>query len=102
MSELNKFLAPHRLQFGPETSTANRCCMGGMLGNNSCGAHSIIHGSVRDHILEVDAILSDGSEAHFRALTTEEFNAKCNGDPELLETRIYRNLRDILSDHREC
>ncbi len=98
LSELNKFLAPHRLQFGPETSTANRCCMGGMLGNNSCGAHSIIHGSVRDHILGVDAILSDGSEAHFRPLTTEEFNTKCEGDPGLLETRIYRNLRDILSD----
>jgi FAD/FMN-containing dehydrogenase/Fe-S oxidoreductase len=102
LGELNRFLAPHRLQFGPETSTANRCCMGGMLGNNSCGAHSILHGSVRDHILEVDAILSDGSEAHFAALSTEEFNARCNGDPGLLETRIYRNLREILSDPRNA
>ncbi|MHC1732312.1 MAG: FAD-binding and (Fe-S)-binding domain-containing protein [Bacteroidales bacterium] len=102
LGELNRFLAPHRLQFGPETSTANRCCMGGMLGNNSCGAHSIIHGSVRDHILEVEAVLSDGSEAHFSALTTEEFTAKCNGDPDLLETKIYRNLRDTLSDQRNA
>lgn len=102
LGELNRFLAPHMLQFGPETSTANRCCMGGMLGNNSCGAHSIIHGSVRDHILEVDAVLSDGSEAHFSALTTEEFTAKCDGDPELLETKIYRNLRDTLSDQRNA
>jgi FAD/FMN-containing dehydrogenase/Fe-S oxidoreductase len=102
LGELNRFLAPHRLQFGPETSTANRCCMGGMLGNNSCGAHSIIHGSVRDHILEVDAVLSDGSEAHFSALTTEEFNVKCNGDPDLLETKIYRNLSDTLSDQHNA
>ena len=102
LGELNRYLAPYRLQFGPETSTANRCCMGGMLGNNSCGAHSLLHGSVRDHILEVDAILSDGSEAHFRALTTEEFRAKCEGDPSLLETRIYRNLRDMLSDSRNA
>jgi FAD/FMN-containing dehydrogenase/Fe-S oxidoreductase len=102
LGELNQFLAPHRLQFGPETSTANRCCMGGMLGNNSCGAHSIIHGSVRDHILEVDAVLSDGSEAHFSALTTEEFTAKCNGDQELLETKIYRNLRDTLSEQHNA
>ena len=102
LGELNRYLAPYRLQFGPETSTANRCCMGGMLGNNSCGAHSLLHGSVRDHILEVDAILSDGSEAHFRALTTEEFRAKCEADPSLLETRIYRNLRDILSDNRNA
>ncbi len=102
LSELNFYLAPYQLQFGPETSTANRCCMGGMLGNNSCGAHSLIHGSVRDHILEVDAILSDGSEAHFGALTTEEFRAKCDGDPALLETQIYRNLRDTLSDSRNA
>lgn len=102
LAELNFYLTPYMLQFGPETSTANRCCMGGMLGNNSCGAHSLIHGSVRDHILEVDAILSDGSEAHFSALTTSEFNAKCDGDPGLLETKIYRNLRDILSDSRNA
>lgn len=98
LGDLNRYLAPHRLQFGPETSTANRCCMGGMLGNNSCGAHSIIHGSVRDHILEVDAVLSDGSEVHFEALTTGEFNAKCAGDPGRLETNIYLNLRKTLSD----
>jgi FAD/FMN-containing dehydrogenase/Fe-S oxidoreductase len=102
LAELNRYLAPHMLQFGPETSTANRCCMGGMLGNNSCGSHSLNHGSVRDHIIEVDAILSDGSEAHFSALTTREFDAKCDGDPALLETKIYSNLRDILSDKRNA
>ncbi len=102
LAELNRALLPHRLQFGPETSTADRCCMGGMLGNNSCGAHSLIHGSVRDHILEIDVILSDGTEAHFRALTTEEFNAKCDGDPALLETAIYRNLRTMLSDEENA
>jgi FAD/FMN-containing dehydrogenase/Fe-S oxidoreductase len=98
LAELNKFLAPYNLQFGPETSTANRCCLGGMLGNNSCGLHSIIYGSVRDHILEADVILSDGSETVFKALTTSEFNEKCDGDESLLETKIYRNLRKVLSD----
>jgi len=102
LAEMNRYIASHRLQFGPETSTANRCCMGGMLGNNSCGAHSLLHGSVRDHILEVDAILSDGSEAHFSALSSEEFTARCEGDPDLLETKIYRNLRDMLSDARNA
>ena len=98
LAELNKFLEPHGLQFGPETSTANRCCMAGMLGNNSCGAHSLIYGSVRDHILETDVILSDGSEATFRELTGEEFRGKCAGNSDSLETSIYRNIRDILSD----
>lgn len=97
LAELNQFLASHGLLFGPETSTANRCCMGGMLGNNSCGLHSIIYGSVRDHILEIDAILSDGSETTFKALTSEEFNAKSNGDAGAIETKIYRYIRDILS-----
>ncbi|MFH0843044.1 MAG: FAD-linked oxidase C-terminal domain-containing protein [Bacteroidota bacterium] len=98
LAELNKFLQPYGLLFGPETSTADRCCMAGMLGNNSCGLHSIIYGSVRDHILETDVILADGSEATFMALTADEFRSKCDGDPSSIETSIYRNIRDTLSD----
>ena len=98
LAELNKFLELHGLQFGPETSTANRCCMAGMVGNNSCGLHSLIYGSVRDHIIEMDVILSDGSEVTFKGLTGEEFHHKCDGNPGTLETLIYRNIRDILSD----
>jgi FAD/FMN-containing dehydrogenase/Fe-S oxidoreductase len=98
LTELNQFLAPHGLQYGPETSTANRCCIGGMVGNNSCGLHSLIYGSARDHILEADCLLADGSEVVFRELTTEAFQAKCEGNPESLETKIYRNLRALLSD----
>lgn len=98
LAELNQALAAHGLQFGPETSTANRCVIGGMLGNNSCGLHSLIYGSVREHILEVDAILSDGSEATFRPLTPEEYRQKLNGNPNPLEKAIYRNIDTILSD----
>ena len=98
LAELNQFLAPQGLQFGPETSTANRCCIGGMVGNNSCGLHSLIYGSARDHILEADCIMADGSEVFFEELTREEFIAKCSGDPGRLETKIYRNLHQILSD----
>jgi FAD/FMN-containing dehydrogenase/Fe-S oxidoreductase len=97
LAELNMFLLKYGLQFGPETSTANRCCIGGMLGNNSCGLHSIIYGSVRDHILEIEAILSDGTEATFRELTTVEFFTKCNRNPASLESSIYRNILENLS-----
>jgi FAD/FMN-containing dehydrogenase/Fe-S oxidoreductase len=96
LAELNKFLAPHGLQFGPETSTANRCCMAGMLGNNSCGAHSLIYGSTRDHILEADVILSDGTEVSFSEVSADEFKLKCTLDT--LEGSVYRNIRDTLSD----
>ena len=98
LAELNKFLLPHGLFFGPETSTADRCCMAGMLGNNSCGLHSILYGSVRDHILEADVILSDCSEATFKGLTADEFQSKCNDNSAALETSVYRNIRDTLSD----
>ncbi|MEI8114442.1 MAG: FAD-binding oxidoreductase, partial [Bacteroidia bacterium] len=98
LAELNQFLAPLDLQFAPETSTANRCCIGGMLGNNSCGLHSLIYGSPREHVLEVEGILSDGSDVIFGELSTKEFQAKCSGNPELLETKIYRNIQDTLSN----
>jgi len=64
--DLNLYLRPHGLMFGPETSTANRAMIGGMVGNNSCGLHSIVWGSVREHLLEVTALLSDGSEVRFK------------------------------------
>ena len=63
--ELNLFLKPYGLFFGPETSTANRAMIGGMVGNNSCGSNSIVYRSTREHLLEVKALLSDGSEVVF-------------------------------------
>jgi FAD/FMN-containing dehydrogenase/Fe-S oxidoreductase len=98
LAELNQALAQHGLQFGPETSTANRCVIGGMLGNNSCGLHSLIYGSVREHIIEVEAILSDGSETTFKPLTKKEFQQKINGNSNHLEKAIYQNIFDILSN----
>jgi FAD/FMN-containing dehydrogenase/Fe-S oxidoreductase len=59
---LNMELKKYGLFFGPETSTANRAMIGGMVGNNSCGSNSVVYGSTREHLLEVKAILSDGSE----------------------------------------
>lgn len=59
--ELNKTLEPHGLFFSPETSTSNRCCIGGMVGNNSCGTHSLVYGSTRHHVLALRGILSDGT-----------------------------------------
>lgn len=98
LDELNKILEPKGLFFGPETSTSNRCMIGGMVGNNSCGSHSLIYGSTRDHTLEIRALLSDGSEAVFGPLTIDEFDRKCA--LQNLEGNIYRNIREILSDKK--
>jgi FAD/FMN-containing dehydrogenase/Fe-S oxidoreductase len=96
-NELNRFLAPHGLFFGPETSTASWAMIGGMVGNNSCGSNSIAYGSTRDHLVSARGFLADGSEATFGPCSPEEFAAKCAG-PDSLETRIHRALGDILSD----
>ncbi|KAA3438401.1 FAD-binding and (Fe-S)-binding domain-containing protein [Rufibacter hautae] len=97
--ELNMFLQPHGLYFGPETSTANRAMIGGMVGNNSCGSNSIVYGSAREHLISVKVLLSDGSEAEFGVLTREEFEAKCRGENTSgdLETRIYQATKAMLS-----
>ncbi|NND97489.1 MAG: FAD-binding protein, partial [Pirellulaceae bacterium] len=96
-NELNMAIEPDGILFGPETSTQNRAMMGGMLGNNSCGSNSIKFGSVRDHVLEVTALLSDGSKVVFGSLDSDQFAAKCDG-PDTLETRLYRDIRDCLSE----
>ncbi|MFN5375698.1 MAG: FAD-binding and (Fe-S)-binding domain-containing protein, partial [Chitinophagaceae bacterium] len=95
--ELNIFLKPHGLFFGPETSTANRAMIGGMVGNNSCGSNSVVYRSTREHLLEVKAILSDGSKATFHALTLDEFHEKC--ELENLEGKIYKSIRSLLGNY---
>jgi FAD/FMN-containing dehydrogenase/Fe-S oxidoreductase len=95
--ELNMFLKPHGFMFGPETSTANRAMMGGMVGNNSCGSNSIVYRSTREHLLEVKTLLSDGSEAIFNSIDIDSFHKKCEG--ETLEANIYKTVRGLLSDY---
>ncbi len=96
LDELNDFLRPHGLFFAPETSTSNRCMMGGMVANNSCGAHSLVYGSTRDHTLEIKALLGDGSEAVFRKISPDEFRKKCVGTS--LESRLYQQIFEILGN----
>ncbi|HEY8733779.1 MAG TPA: FAD-linked oxidase C-terminal domain-containing protein, partial [Puia sp.] len=95
--ELNLFLKPHGLFFGPETSTANRAMIGGMVGNNSCGSNSIVYGSTRDHLLEIKALLSDGNEVFFHSMNPDEFHNKCEG--ENLESEIYKTTRNLLGNY---
>ena len=93
---LNVELKKHGLFFGPETSTANRAMIGGMVGNNSCGSNSVIYGSTRDHVLEIEGFLSDGSPVHFKSedpfetIKTLEKGSRLHG--------IYANTLAALSD----
>lgn len=96
LDEMNKEIRDTGLFFSPETSTSNRCMIGGMIGNNSSGLHSLVYGSTREHLHSVRMVLSDGSVAVFEDIDQREFSEKCESDT--LEGSIYRNIRDILTD----
>ena len=87
---LNVFLKPYQLFFGPNTSTSNRCMIGGMVGNNSSGSTSIKYGVTRDKVVAIDAILSDGSSATFKEITSKDFIKKTQENS--LEGKIYQSI----------
>ncbi|HOT14590.1 MAG TPA: FAD-binding and (Fe-S)-binding domain-containing protein [Bacteroidales bacterium] len=96
LDELNLAMQAHGLFFGPETSTSNRCTIGGMMGNNACGAHSLLYGSTRDHLLEMKGFLSDGSFVHVKPLNKQEFLEKMKLNT--LEGAVYKHIFKLLSN----
>jgi len=98
LSELNKALRPHGLQYPIDPSTANRATIGGGVGNNSCGAHSAAYGKTVDNVVALEVVLSDGSAAALEALNEDE--AAERGAREGLEGDIYRGVRAIAREHR--
>ena len=96
---LNRKAEKYDLLFGPDTATTNRCMIGGMIGNNSCGIFSIKYKTTREHILEIDAVLSDGSRATFKPLTETELAAKM--ELNTLEGHIYREIVALVREHRD-
>ncbi|MFD0861961.1 FAD-binding and (Fe-S)-binding domain-containing protein [Sungkyunkwania multivorans] len=93
--ELNDYLKPFGLFFGPNTSTSNRCMIGGMVGNNSSGTTSIKYGVTRDKVIQLRTILSDGSTAVFESISEKTFKKKA--EEHDLEGTIYRTIETILS-----
>ena len=103
--QLNRHLAPSGFLFGPDTSTANRATIGGMIGNNSAGAHSILYGKTVDHVIEVDAVLASGERRNFgeigfdRALTRGGLEGRIaeliNTNRDEIERRFPRLMRRV-------
>ncbi len=88
--DLNRFLNPFGLFFAPNTSTSNRCMIGGMVGNNSSGSTSIRYGVTRDKILSIEGLLSDGSDVLFSEITSDKFKQKTRENS--LEGKIYKSI----------
>ena len=98
--DLNRAAQGHGLGFGPDTSTANRATLGGMIGNNSSGSHSIVYGSTIEHVHELEVVLSDGSRAQLGPVSEAERARR--GEAMTLEGALYRRLPLLLEHHRRA
>jgi len=99
LDELNDALKQHDLQFAPDVSTSSRANIGGMIGNNSSGAHSILYGKTIDHVIDLKVVLADGTLAEFAPLDQAQWQAK--EGLAGLEGDIYRGIGSIIDEHRE-
>ena len=95
--QLNHYVKNDDLFFGPNTSTANRAMIGGMVANNSCGSYSIVYGATIDHVIELKCLLSDGSEAIFKKVDGKIFEVKQTG--VRLENKIYKQAAEIFGNN---
>jgi len=99
-ASLNAAASQLGLMFGPDPASGDRATLGGMIGNNATGAHSISYGMTGDHILAADVVLADGTQARFSDLSLEQARGRANGAD--LEARIYKGALDIREEHAEA
>ena len=100
LGELNAELAEHGLKFAPDPAWGDRSALGGAIGNNSTGAHSLQYGKTDAYVEEVEAVLADGTVTRFGAVTPEELRERADPDGGL-EARIYAELARIVDEERE-
>lgn len=98
LDELNHQICQTNMMFAPDPSTSNRSNVGGALGNNSCGSHSIVWGKTIDNVVELDVVLSNGDQASFAPYSADM--SKSNFDGDSLEANIYRTLQNIGQKNR--
>jgi FAD/FMN-containing dehydrogenase/Fe-S oxidoreductase len=97
LDDLNAAMAPHKLRFAPDISSASRATVGGMLANNSAGARSVVYGKTIDHVIDLHVLLADGSVAWCRPLNCGELDAVSSGDA--LQAACYREVRRLAAQH---
>src|SRR5262249_49839493 len=95
LDQLNRALAVHGLQFGPDVATASRANLGGMIGNNAAGSHSIVHGKTIDHVRTLRVLLSDGKPADLGPLSVTDWRRQ---DEHTFLGMLHRQVRQIVLD----
>lgn len=99
LDRLNAKLRGSGFHFGPDVSTSSRATLGGMIGNNSCGSHSIVYGKTCDHVRELKVLLADGTECRFSDLSSDEWDHKTTLNS--VEGRLYRTVDRIVRKHQD-
>ena len=101
LEELNQELAPHGLKFAPDPAAGNRSAIGGAIGNNSTGAHSLKYGKTDAYVEECEVVLADGTVATFGEMDVADLREQADADADDLLPRIYAGVLEIIDDHSE-
>ncbi|MEM8679040.1 MAG: FAD-linked oxidase C-terminal domain-containing protein [Planctomycetota bacterium] len=96
---LNALLKPLGLHFAPDPATSSRANVGGMIGNNTAGTHSVLYGKTIDHVDACKVVLTDGTVCEFAATTSEEWAQRAVGDDR--ESQLYREVQRIVDSNAE-
>src|SRR5204863_6449459 len=97
LDQLNRAVAAEGLQFGPDVATANRANLGGMIGNNSAGARSIVYGKTIDHVRRLQVVLSDGASAEFSPISPQEWDRRASA--KSVQGTLYRTVREVVHNN---
>ncbi|MDA1330062.1 MAG: FAD-binding oxidoreductase [Chloroflexi bacterium] len=100
LDRFNRMAAPRGFKYGPDPASEDRASFGGMLGNNSTGAHSILYGMSSDNVLEMDVVLSDGTQARLAEVPLDEARRRAARDD--LEGRLYARALALRTDYAEA
>ena len=99
LDRLNAALAPRGLMVGPDPASSNRATLGGMVGNNATGAHSILYGNTIDHVCALDVFLDDGALVRLEETSPERWEQRARSGGR--EGDIFRGLARLLETHAE-
>lgn len=99
LDEFNAALQPKGLMFGPDVSTSSHANLGGMIGNNSCGAHSIVHGKTIDHVLDLTVVLADGTVTTLGPVESEDLVRRCRRPG--IEGQAYSEVQAVMENYAD-
>jgi FAD/FMN-containing dehydrogenase/Fe-S oxidoreductase len=100
IQQLNGKLRKHGVMFGPDPASADRATVGGVIGNNASGSHSILYGMTSDHVVSAQTILADGTPLSFRHISMDEWRDKARR--ETREGQLYRDLLDLRERYKDA